>query len=129
MYMYVTVCNVYSTFDYTCIVHTGTLLNGKWKFVCQVYRSTLYGCRVYTVYIMYFSSFTCISTCYSDLWSSEQNGLAKRKVSSRVCSCSWTSDGQFFALGLFNGSVTIWTKVSSLFIMRKSFSKNGDIRI
>ena len=61
----------------------------------------------------YFSSFILfISTYYSDLWSTEQNSLVKRKVSSRVCSCNWTSDGQFFALGLFNGSVTIWTKVS-----------------
>ena len=48
-----------------------------------------------------------------DLWSPDQRGLAKRKVPSRVCSCSWTNDGQYFALGLFNGIVTIWSKVST----------------
>ena len=50
------------------------------------------------------------------LWSPEHRIVAKRKVSSRVCSCSWTNDGQYFALGLFNGLVTIWTKVLYLSI-------------
>lgn len=44
------------------------------------------------------------------LWSPEHRNVAKRKVSCRVCSCSWTNDGQYFALGLFNGLVSIWTK-------------------
>ena len=50
------------------------------------------------------------------LWSPEHRIVAKRKVSSRVCSCSWTNDGQYFALGLFNGLVSIWTKVLYLSI-------------
>jgi intraflagellar transport protein 122 len=45
------------------------------------------------------------------LWSPEHRTVARRKVPSRVCSCSWTNDGQYFALGFYNGSITIWTKV------------------
>ena len=49
----------------------------------------------------------------SGLWSPEQKAVAKHKVPSRVCSCSWTNDGQFFAIGMYNGVITIWTKVSN----------------
>lgn len=57
-------------------------------------------------------SYQLLSCAISDigLWSPEHRIVAKRKVSSRVCSCSWTNDGQYFALGLFNGLVSIWTK-------------------
>lgn len=48
---------------------------------------------------------------YIALWSSEQRTVARRKVPSRVCSCSWTNDGQYYALGLFNGQISIMTKV------------------
>ena len=29
-----------------------------------------------------------------------------------LCDCSWTSDGHYFAVGMFNGSISIRTKVS-----------------
>ena len=48
---------------------------------------------------------------HSGLWSSELKAVTKHKVSAKVCSCSWTNDGQFFAIGMYNGVVTIWTKV------------------
>ncbi len=38
----------------------------------------------------------------------------KTKVTSKCLCCSWTNDGQFFAVGHYDGTVTIWTKVSSL---------------
>ncbi|XP_020611190.1 intraflagellar transport protein 122 homolog isoform X2 [Orbicella faveolata] len=44
------------------------------------------------------------------LWSPEQKSVQKHKVSSRVTSCSWTNDGQYLALGLFNGFVSIRNK-------------------
>ncbi|KAI9343877.1 WD40-repeat-containing domain protein [Zopfochytrium polystomum] len=41
------------------------------------------------------------------LWSSEQKTVTKHKVSSRILTVSWTGDGQFFALGLFSGIISI----------------------
>lgn len=51
-------------------------------------------------------------TCTVGLWSPEQKSVAKFKVSSRVTSCSWTNDGQYFAVGLFSGVITIRNKVN-----------------
>ena len=47
------------------------------------------------------------------IWMTEgsQKSVAKNKVSSRVCCCSWTNDGQYFSLGHYNGTVTILSKV------------------
>ena len=45
------------------------------------------------------------------LWSPEQKAVTKLKVSSRATSCAWTNDGQYFAVGLFNGIVSIRSKV------------------
>lgn len=40
-------------------------------------------------------------------WSTEQKAVQKYKVSSKICSCAWTHDGQHLALGLSNGIVSI----------------------
>ena len=69
-------------------------------FVCSVPANVCVGVKV-----------TCVML-YPGLWSSELKSVSKHKVSSKVCSCSWTNDGQFFAIGMYNGVVTIWTKVS-----------------
>lgn len=45
------------------------------------------------------------------LWPPEQKSVSKHKVSSRVTCCSWTNDGQYLALGLYNGLVSIRNKV------------------
>ncbi|KAK7101404.1 intraflagellar transport protein 122 homolog isoform X1 [Littorina saxatilis] len=45
------------------------------------------------------------------LWSPEQKSVSKHKVSSRITCCSWTNDGQYLALGLYNGLVSIRNKV------------------
>ncbi|GAB6027580.1 hypothetical protein CHUAL_001823 [Chamberlinius hualienensis] len=53
---------------------------------------------------------TLLASCaISDygLWSPDQKSVQKYKVSSRVTSCSWSPDGQYLALGLYNGSVTV----------------------
>ncbi len=44
------------------------------------------------------------------LWSPEQKSVSKHKVNSRVTACSWTNDGQYMALGLYNGFVSIRNK-------------------
>lgn len=40
-------------------------------------------------------------------WSTEQKAVQKYKVQNKVCSCAWTNDGQYLALGLANGMVSI----------------------
>lgn len=44
-------------------------------------------------------------------WSSEQKAVQKYKVSSRINCCAWTNDGQYLALGMANGTVSIRNKV------------------
>jgi intraflagellar transport protein 122 len=41
------------------------------------------------------------------LWSPEQKTVTKEKVSAKVLSASWTNDGQYLALGQFNGHISI----------------------
>ncbi|KAJ3025722.1 UNVERIFIED_CONTAM: hypothetical protein HDU68_006772 [Siphonaria sp. JEL0065] len=41
------------------------------------------------------------------LWSPEQKSVTKQKVPARILTSSWTNNGQSFALGLFNGHVSI----------------------
>uniref|UniRef100_A0A7S3GCF1 Intraflagellar transport protein 122 homolog n=1 Tax=Palpitomonas bilix TaxID=652834 RepID=A0A7S3GCF1_9EUKA len=52
---------------------------------------------------------SCTNTDFG-LWSPEQKSVPKHKVPSRVLCCSWTNDGHFLALGLFNGTITIRDK-------------------
>lgn len=49
------------------------------------------------------------------LWSPEfKKSVYKEKVASRCCSCSWTNDGQYFAIGHHSGAITFWTKAGSM---------------
>jgi intraflagellar transport protein 122 len=52
---------------------------------------------------------TLLSCAVSDfgLWIHGQKNIIKTKVNSRITSCSWTNDGQYFALGLHSGVVSI----------------------
>ncbi|ORZ33687.1 hypothetical protein BCR44DRAFT_1486492 [Catenaria anguillulae PL171] len=45
------------------------------------------------------------------LWNPETRSVTKTKVSSKITCCSWSSDGQFVALGMYNGTVSIRTKL------------------
>lgn len=47
------------------------------------------------------------------LWSPEQKSVAKHKVSTRICSVAWTADGNYLALGCFDGSVSIRDKAGA----------------
>ncbi|KAJ3071027.1 hypothetical protein HDU98_005913 [Podochytrium sp. JEL0797] len=51
---------------------------------------------------------SCTSSDFG-LWSPEQKNVTKHKVPARILTASWTNDGQSFALGLFNGHVSIRT--------------------
>ncbi|XP_074646999.1 intraflagellar transport protein 122 homolog [Tubulanus polymorphus] len=52
---------------------------------------------------------SCACTDFG-LWSPEQKSVSKHKVGCRITCCSWTNDGQYMALGLFNGIVSIRNK-------------------
>lgn len=47
------------------------------------------------------------------MWSPEQKSVAKHKVASRICGLSWTVDGSYIALGMFDGSVSIRDKAAT----------------
>lgn len=44
------------------------------------------------------------------IWSPEQKAVQKHKIGVRVNCCAWTNDGQYIALGLMNGIVSIRNK-------------------
>lgn len=46
------------------------------------------------------------------LWSADQKAVQKYKIATRVNCCAWTNDGQYLALGMANGIVSIRNKVS-----------------
>ncbi|XP_064218153.1 intraflagellar transport protein 122 homolog isoform X5 [Aotus nancymaae] len=52
---------------------------------------------------------SCSSSDFG-LWSPEQKSVSKDKSSSKIICCSWTNDGQYLALGLFNGIISIRNK-------------------
>uniref|UniRef100_A0A8C2UFA8 Intraflagellar transport protein 122 homolog n=1 Tax=Coturnix japonica TaxID=93934 RepID=A0A8C2UFA8_COTJA len=52
---------------------------------------------------------SCSSSDFG-LWSPEQKSVSKHKASSRITCCSWTNDGQYLALGMFNGVISIRNK-------------------
>uniref|UniRef100_A0A8B9BSP0 Intraflagellar transport protein 122 homolog n=1 Tax=Anser brachyrhynchus TaxID=132585 RepID=A0A8B9BSP0_9AVES len=52
----------------------------------------------------------CVAYAKDGLWSPEQKSVSKHKASSKITCCSWTNDGQYLALGMFNGIVSIRNK-------------------
>nr|XP_035129701.1 intraflagellar transport protein 122 homolog isoform X8 [Callithrix jacchus] len=52
---------------------------------------------------------SCSSSDFG-LWSPEQKSISKHKSSSKIICCSWTNDGQYLALGMFNGIISIRNK-------------------
>lgn len=58
-----------------------------------------------------------LSCSLSDIafWSAEQKAVQKHKSGGRVNCCAWTTDGQYFALGLATGYVSIRNKVRYFF--------------
>ncbi|XP_014652267.1 PREDICTED: intraflagellar transport protein 122 homolog isoform X4 [Ceratotherium simum simum] len=54
-----------------------------------------------------------LASCSSNdfgLWPPEQKSVSKHKSSSKITCCSWTNDGQYLALGMFNGIISIRNK-------------------
>ncbi|NWX88011.1 IF122 protein, partial [Nothoprocta pentlandii] len=93
--------------------HFGSLL-----FHVIIWTSKLEGILKYT----HNDSIQCVSynplthqlaSCSSSdfgLWSPEQKSVSKHKTNSKITCCSWTNDGQYLALGMFNGIVSIRNK-------------------
>nr|XP_013000488.1 intraflagellar transport protein 122 homolog isoform X3 [Cavia porcellus] len=52
---------------------------------------------------------SCSSSDFG-LWSPEQKSVNKHKASSKVTCCSWTNDGQYLAVGMMNGVISIHNK-------------------
>uniref|UniRef100_A0A2K6V6F5 Intraflagellar transport protein 122 homolog n=1 Tax=Saimiri boliviensis boliviensis TaxID=39432 RepID=A0A2K6V6F5_SAIBB len=52
----------------------------------------------------------CVAYAKDGLWSPEQKSISKNKSSSKIICCSWTNDGQYLALGMFNGIISIRNK-------------------
>ncbi|XP_059246357.1 intraflagellar transport protein 122 homolog isoform X2 [Mustela nigripes] len=52
---------------------------------------------------------SCSSSDFG-LWSPEQKSVTKHKSNSKITCCSWTNDGQYLALGMFNGIISIRNK-------------------
>ncbi|XP_058293323.1 intraflagellar transport protein 122 homolog isoform X2 [Hylobates moloch] len=52
---------------------------------------------------------SCSSSDFG-LWSPEQKSVSKHKSNSKIICCSWTNDGQYLALGMFNGIISIRNK-------------------
>ena len=54
-----------------------------------------------------------LSCSLSDIafWSPEQKAIVKHKSRGRVNCCAWTNDGQYLAIGLATGYVSIRNKV------------------
>lgn len=47
------------------------------------------------------------STSDFGMWSPDTKAVVKTKVAARICCSEWTPDGQHFAMGMFNGVVSI----------------------
>lgn len=58
-------------------------------------------------------SHTLASCSANDLafWSADQKAIQKHKLGIKITCCAWTNDGQYIALGLQSGSVSIRNKV------------------
>uniref|UniRef100_A0A8I5ZMU0 Intraflagellar transport protein 122 homolog n=1 Tax=Rattus norvegicus TaxID=10116 RepID=A0A8I5ZMU0_RAT len=52
---------------------------------------------------------SCSSSDFG-LWSPEQKSVSKHKSNSKITCCSWTNDGQYLALGMSNGIISIRNK-------------------
>lgn len=51
------------------------------------------------------------------LWAPDIKAVPKHKVGARVTCCSWTNDGQYLALGMYNGTISIRNKVSTMNVL------------
>ncbi|NWI98423.1 IF122 protein, partial [Crypturellus undulatus] len=117
---------VYDTSDGTLIQ---PLKGHKDTVYCVAYaKDGKYGglciliCRAHKLFSLHNDSIQCVSynplthqlaSCSSSdfgLWSPEQKSVSKHKTSSKITCCSWTNDGQYLALGMFNGIVSIRNK-------------------
>jgi intraflagellar transport protein 122 len=58
-------------------------------------------CLTYNPVTMQLASGTAL---HFGLWSPESKSVDKYKTSARVLCASWTNDGQYLALGQFNGA-------------------------
>ena len=58
-------------------------------------------------------SLASCTNCDFGLWSPSQKAVAKYKLPSKVLSAAWSNDGQFLALGMYSGQISIRDKVGA----------------
>ena len=57
-------------------------------------------------------------------WSPEQKQVVKEKVSSRILSAAWTSDGELLAIGMQSGLVSVRNTKSEVLFKCHRYSSN-----
>eukprot|EP00656_Telonema_subtile_P040691 TRINITY_DN4577_c0_g1_i1.p1 TRINITY_DN4577_c0_g1~~TRINITY_DN4577_c0_g1_i1.p1 ORF type:complete len:1218 (-),score=334.96 TRINITY_DN4577_c0_g1_i1:117-3770(-) len=73
-------------------------------------HNTSVQCLAYNPVTAQLASMTCEDF---GLWSPEQKSVNKYKVSAKILSASWTNDGQYLALGLISGTISIRDKTGA----------------
>ncbi|VDP90308.1 unnamed protein product [Echinostoma caproni] len=58
-----------------------------------------------------FNPLTILLSSCALFWTLDQKSVVKSKLPARATCCSWKSDGQYLAIGLFNGVISVRNKV------------------